>query len=70
MLSIRLPKDIESRLDKLAKVTGRTKTFYAREAILEHLSHLEDLYVVQQRLNSPGEQYSMDDVEKELGLDD
>ena len=38
MLAIRLPEDIESRLDFLAKATGRTKTFYAREAILEYLS--------------------------------
>ena len=38
MLALRLPEDIESRLDKLAKATGRTKSFYAREAILEHLA--------------------------------
>ena len=40
MLALRLPEDIESRLDKLAKATGRTKSFYAREAILEHLADL------------------------------
>ena len=44
MLAIRLPEDIEERLDKLAKRTGRTKTFYARQAILEHLDDLEDVY--------------------------
>ncbi|WP_269707456.1 TraY domain-containing protein [Klebsiella pneumoniae] len=37
MLAIRLSDEIESRLDSLAKQTGRTKTFYAREAILAHL---------------------------------
>ena len=37
MLAIRLPAEVETRLDNLAKATGRTKTFYAREAILEHL---------------------------------
>ncbi|MFP3427199.1 TraY domain-containing protein, partial [Pseudoalteromonas sp. SIMBA_162] len=36
MLAIRLPNDIEERLEALAKATGRTKTYYAREAILEH----------------------------------
>lgn len=50
MLAIRLPAEIEERLDALAKATGRTKTFYAREAILEHLSDLEDLYLAEQRL--------------------
>ncbi len=50
MLAIRLPPEIESRLEKLAVATGRTKTFYAREAILEHLGDLEDTYLAQQRL--------------------
>ena len=49
MLAIRLPQDIETRLDQLAKHTGRTKTFYAREAILKHLEELEDLYLAEQR---------------------
>ena len=47
MLAIRLPTDIEERLDRLAKATGRTKTCYAREAILEHLDELEDLYLAE-----------------------
>ena len=37
MLAIRLPEDIEARLNSLAKRTGRSKTFYAREAILEDM---------------------------------
>jgi RHH-type transcriptional regulator, rel operon repressor / antitoxin RelB len=50
MLAIRLPEDIEKRLDALAKATGRTKTFYAREAILEHLEDLEDIHLAEKRL--------------------
>ena len=49
MLVIRLPEEIEARLDSLAKRTGRSKTFYAREAILEHLESLEDLYLQDSR---------------------
>ncbi len=37
MLAIRLDPKIEKRLEALAKRTGRTKTFYAREAILNYL---------------------------------
>jgi len=47
MLAIRLSPSIEKRLDKLARRTGRTKTFYVREAILEHLEDLEDLYLAE-----------------------
>jgi len=45
MLAIRISKEIEERLEQLAQKTGRTKTFYAREAILEHIEDLEDYYL-------------------------
>jgi RHH-type rel operon transcriptional repressor/antitoxin RelB len=47
MLAIRLPQSIEKRLEQLARRTGRTKTFYVREAILEHLDDLEDMYLAE-----------------------
>ena len=50
MLAIRLSPSIEKRLERLAKRTGRTKTFYAREAILEHLDDLEDLSLAEREL--------------------
>jgi RHH-type rel operon transcriptional repressor/antitoxin RelB len=46
MLAIRLPQSIEKRLEKLARRTGRTKT-YVREAILEHLEEIENLYLAE-----------------------
>ena len=74
MLAIRLPVEIEARLDNLAKRTGRSKTFYAREAILEHLENLEDLYLAEQvmrRIESAGESTStLGEVEARLGLAD
>jgi RHH-type rel operon transcriptional repressor/antitoxin RelB len=50
MLAIRLPQSIEKRLEKLARRTGRTKTYYVREAILQHLDDLEDIYFAEQAL--------------------
>lgn len=47
MLAIRLPQSIERRLEELARRTGRTKTYYVREAILDHLEDLEDLYLAE-----------------------
>jgi RHH-type transcriptional regulator, rel operon repressor / antitoxin RelB len=52
MLAIRLPEDIEKRLDALAKRTGRTKTFYARQAILLHLEDIEEVFLAENRLES------------------
>ena len=74
MLAIRLPEPIEKRLDKLAKRTGRSKTFYARQAILEHLEDLEDLYLAEERWlalqRGESETVSAADLEAELGLGD
>ena len=50
MLALRLPPEIETRLNDLAKRTGRTKSYYARQAVIEHLEDLEDLYLAEQRL--------------------
>ena len=52
MLAIRLPEKVEKRLADLAKRTGRTKTYYAREAILQHLDKLEDIYLAERRLEA------------------
>ena len=50
MLAIRLSESIEKRLEELAERTGRTKTFYAREAILQHIEDLEDVYLAERVL--------------------
>jgi RHH-type rel operon transcriptional repressor/antitoxin RelB len=74
MLAIRLPEEIEARLENLAKRTGRSKTFYAREAILEYLDDMEDLYLAEQvtkRIRNGEERIStLEEVEKRLGLAD
>ncbi|MDR0664906.1 MAG: DUF6290 family protein [Helicobacteraceae bacterium] len=72
MLAIRLPREIEDRLAALVQSTGRTKTFYARQAIIEYLDDLEDLYIAEQRLidirAGRSKTYSIEEVEQELGL--
>lgn len=74
MLAIRFPQEIELRLENLAKSTGRTKTFYAREAILKYLDDLEDLYLAEKGyadvLSGKSNTYSLDQVKRELGLAD
>ena len=50
MLATRLDAEIERRLAALAAKTGRTKTFYARAAIVAHLDDLEDFYLADERM--------------------
>ena len=74
MLLIQLPAEVEERLASLAKANGRTKTFYARQAILEHLDDLEDLYLAEQRLievrAGRNQTHTLADVERDLGFAD
>lgn len=50
MLAVNLPADLEQRLDELARKTGRSKSDYVRDAIVEHLDDLEDLSLAEERL--------------------
>jgi RHH-type rel operon transcriptional repressor/antitoxin RelB len=71
--SVRLPQEIEERLEKLSVKTGRTKAFYVKEAILEHLSDIEDIYLAEKRLEDIRagrvETISMQEVMKQYDMD-
>ena len=72
MLSIRIPAKMERRLNSLSRKTGRTKTFYAREAILPHLDDIELAYLAERRAQDLDdgrvEAIPLEDVKRELGL--
>lgn len=74
MLAVRMPADMEERLARLAKLTGRTKTFYVREALEEHLDDIEDAYLAEKTLEEirMGKQgtVSLDSLIEEYGLED
>ena len=70
--AIRLPDETYERLQALAAKTGRTATFYMRQAIEEYLDDLEDLYLAEQatlRLKR-GEDQILGAAEFWRGLDD
>ena len=50
MLAVRLPEDLETRLAELASRTGRSKSFYVRQAIATHIEDLEDIYLAEHAL--------------------
>jgi len=69
MLSVRLNDEMEKRLERLARETGRSKSYYVREAIQRHLGEMEDRYVAVQRLENPAERVTLEELEREFGLD-
>ncbi|WP_421871566.1 type II toxin-antitoxin system RelB family antitoxin [Pararhizobium sp.] len=72
--AIRLPDETYERLQALAARTGRTATFYIRQAIEEHLEDLEDIYLAESVLEKiqRGEMGTrpLKEAMEELGLDD
>jgi RHH-type transcriptional regulator, rel operon repressor / antitoxin RelB len=66
MLTLRLPAEIEKRLAVLAEKTGRTKSFYARQAIVRHLEDLEDYHLARARLGRRGARVSLAALQYEL----
>ena len=68
MLAIRLPEEIEERLNTLASESGRSKTSLAREAILEYIDDLEDFYLAEARARLNRKTIPLEDIERKLGL--
>ncbi len=68
-LSVKLGDDIENRLSELADITGRTKTYYIKKAVLEMLEDMEDIYITEKRIENKSEKiWSMKEIEAELDL--
>jgi len=72
MINFRADDETNARLERLAKLTGRSKTFYIREAVNAHIDDLEDIYLADQvmdRLENDTESlHALEEVERELGL--
>jgi RHH-type rel operon transcriptional repressor/antitoxin RelB len=69
MLAVRIPEKMDERLEKLAALTGRPKSFYVREALQTHLDEIEETYTALYRLEHPAKRWTLDDLEKGLDLE-
>lgn len=68
MLALRLSKQLEDRLAALAAKTGRTKSYYAKQAIVEFLEAEEDYLLAVARLERQRPGISLEEVERLLDL--
>ena len=69
MLGVRLEPEMEKRLERLAKKTGRSKSFYAKEAIHRFLEDREDSLLADEIVSRNEPTFTLAEVRRELGLD-
>lgn len=70
MLAVRIPNELQARLDKLSKLTGRPKSYYVREALQAQLDDIEDAYTALYRLEHPTKRWTLEELERGLDLED
>ena len=68
MLAVRLDPAMEKRLERLAHETGRSKSYYVKQAIESLLEEQEDYLLALAALERKEPRKSHDEVGKELGL--
>jgi RHH-type transcriptional regulator, rel operon repressor / antitoxin RelB len=70
MLTVRLPAQLEKRLDKLSKRTGKPKSTYVKRALAEFLQEQEDYLIAISRLEDDLPGIPLAEVARKLGLED
>ncbi|MGL4882772.1 MAG: type II toxin-antitoxin system RelB family antitoxin [Waterburya sp.] len=68
-IAVRLQKKLHQRLSSLATRTGRSKSFYVKQALARYLEDMEDLYLAIDRIENPGERVSMEEAKRILDVD-
>jgi RHH-type rel operon transcriptional repressor/antitoxin RelB len=70
MIAVRLPENLEKKLEQLAAKTNRTKSYYMRKALEEYLEDEADYLLAIERIQKDNPRISLDEMEKRLGLAD
>jgi predicted DNA-binding protein len=70
MLHIELPAELEQRLEAIGNTNGGHAADVARRVLLDFLEDLEDLEAAREAIREGGRTYSLEEVERILGLDD
>lgn len=69
MIAVRLQLHIEKRFQRLATRTGRTKAYYAKEALLRYMEDMQDECLALSRIENPTKRWPLDELEKGLDLE-
>jgi RHH-type rel operon transcriptional repressor/antitoxin RelB len=70
MAAIEISDELADQIEQAAQRAGETNDAFLREAVLSRLEDLEDIRIATERLQNPGERLTLEQVKKNLGLDD
>jgi RHH-type transcriptional regulator, rel operon repressor / antitoxin RelB len=70
MLAVRLPKNLEAQLEKVAQDTKRSKSYYVRKALEHYFEDQQDYLEAVARLEENNERVPYKKMRKKLGLGD
>jgi RHH-type rel operon transcriptional repressor/antitoxin RelB len=69
MIAVRLEPTMEAELARLASATGRSKSYYVKEALSAYLQDRADYLLALAALERDEPRTNLADVRKELGLE-
>ncbi|TVQ23899.1 MAG: ribbon-helix-helix protein, CopG family [Spirochaetaceae bacterium] len=69
MLAVRLDPETENKLNRLAHETGRSKSYYVKQAIESYLEEREDYLLALAVLERDEPRKPIAEVRKDLGLE-
>ncbi len=69
MLAVRLDRETEDKLNRLAAETGRSKSYYVKQAIENYLEEREDYLLALAVLERDEPRKPIAEVRKDLGLE-
>ena len=73
MLSVRVPKEIEERLDHLASLTNRSRSYVVKKALERYLEDEEDLMDAitsyEEHIRSGEKGYTLEEMKERYGIE-
>jgi len=70
MTTIQIPDELANQIEQAAQSAGETYDAFLREAVLSRLEDLQDVAIAKKHLLHPDDTLSIDELKKNLGLDD
>jgi len=68
--TLRISAGLDEALSRLAEKTGRSKAYHARKALARYIEDTEDYLLAIASLKEGGKSISLEELKRQLGLED